>query len=335
LDDPNPDPRATAGPDGEWRGAHRRLLDEILQEARDRRASGDLPADFERELDTAFAQLVPRPRSEDSGELIARAEHAAMIDPVVPAVSGIPGGAAAKRAVKRAMFWYVNFVTDQVRDFANASTRVMRMLDHRITRLEDRVASPDADALVRLGPLLASVDVAPWIDDVVRALAGVDGRVLHGECGRGELVERLVSAGLDAYGVEPRFEDADVAALAGLEAHCEGVLEHLETVADRALGAVVLSGTADALTLPAKLRCFDEVARALRPRGRFAILATRPERWGAGRTALHADLAPDARPLHAETWPHVLGVSGFEDVAVHTGQDDGETFLVTATRDAE
>jgi SAM-dependent methyltransferase len=330
VPDETTDAEATsAAPD--WQHAHRALLDDILREARDRRASGDLPADLERELDATFDALVPHPGIDDPGALIARAEAAARIDPAVPAASGIPGGAAAKRTVKRAMFWYVNFVTDQVREFADASNRVLRMLDHRVALLEERIATPDARALARLGPLPGGADPAPWAEAILGALAGVDGRVLHGECGHGDLVARLAAAGIDAYGVEPRADAADAAALAGLEVRTEDVLAHLDTVTDRGLGGAVLSGVSDVVALPAKLRVVEAAARVLRPGGRLVLVATRPERWGTGQTAVLADLAPEGRPLHEATWRQLLAVHGFADVATNDDRDR-DTFLVVAVR---
>ena len=45
---------------------------------------------------------------------------------------------------------------------------------------------------------------APWWSaGAVAALTGVAGRVLHADCGNGSLVEALIAAGVDAYGVDP------------------------------------------------------------------------------------------------------------------------------------
>ena len=324
----------TDEPHDDWQFAHRELLDQILQEARDRRASGDLPEAFERELDAAFEQLVPHERLEDPGALIAQVERLSRIDPGVPALSGIPGGAAAKRTVRRLMFWYVNFVTDQVQEFAHATTRVLRLLDHRITRLEARVGTADPETLARLGPLPTGTDVEPWVDEIARALEAATGRVLHAECGRGGLLERLREAGIDGYGVEPRIDAADAAALAGLEVRHEGVVEHLDTVADRALAGAVLNGAPDTLPLPAKVHLVESAARAIRPGGHLLVVTARAESWGRGRTAVLADLAPDGRPLHPETWVQLLGVNGFAEVVVHD-DGDADSFLLAAVRDGE
>jgi SAM-dependent methyltransferase len=325
---------ATDDANADWRFAHRELLEQILQEARDRRASGDLPESFERELDAAFEQLVPHERIEDPGALIEQVERLSRIDPGVPALSGIPGGAAAKRTVRRLMFWYVNFVTDQVQEFAHATTRVLRLLDHRISRLETRVGTADPQTLARLGPLPAGTDVEPWADEVLRRLGDPTGRVLHAECGRGGLLERLRDAGIDGYGVEPRIDAADAAALAGLEVRHEGVVEHLDTVADRALAGAVLNGAPDTLSLPAKVRLVESAARTIRPGGHLLVVTAQPDSWGRGRTAVLADLSPDGRPLHPETWVQLLGVNGFTEVIVDD-RGDADSFLLAAIRDGE
>ena len=79
------------------------------------------------------------------------------------------------------------------------------------------------------------------------AVAKAPGRILHAACGDGWLVRRLVAAGGDAYGVDPRARVIDAAELGALDLRGEPVGEHLRAVAAAGLGAIVLSGTVEGM----------------------------------------------------------------------------------------
>ena len=78
-------------------------------------------------------------------------------------------------------------------------------------------------------------------------MAKVPGRVLHAACGDGWLVRRIVAAGGDAYGVDPRSGVVDAAELGTLDLRDENVADHLRAVAAAGLGGVVLSGLVDGM----------------------------------------------------------------------------------------
>ena len=70
-----------------------RLRHEIDAEVRARRASGDYPPGFERELDAIFARYAPPAASDDIEVLIDEAEEAAGIELAIPTESDKRGGA--------------------------------------------------------------------------------------------------------------------------------------------------------------------------------------------------------------------------------------------------
>jgi hypothetical protein len=141
-------------------------------------------------------------------------------------------------------------------------------------------------------------------------------------------VRRLVDAGVDAYGCEPRLALAEAASLAGLDVRSDEVLDHLRAVDHEALGALVLAGTVDRVPVGVQLDLADLAAGALADGGRLALVGTDPEAWGRTTSVVEADLAP-GRPLHAETWEHLLAERGFGAIAA---QDAPPRYLVTATR---
>ena len=283
---------------------HRRLLDEIDTEVRHRRESGDLPADFERELDLAFARFAPVPAiGDDFDQVMERAEQSTFVDVLAPTQSAQPLVGQAKRVIRKAIIWEVRHVAQQVSAFSSAIARAVRLLARRVDDLEQAV--PSAARLRALGAVPPALDAAAWDQVVLQALEGTTGRVLHAESGAGALVGRLVAAGLDAYGVDP----VDQAAPPGVELRTDEALDHLAALPDESLGALVLSGCVDRLPLGALVSLAGLAATKVAPGGKVVVLGADPRTWALGRSPVESDLAA-GRPLRAETWCHLLGAHG-------------------------
>jgi hypothetical protein len=176
--------------------------------------------------------------------------------------------------------------------------------------------------------LAAPPDLVPHADAIVEHLRAGGGRVLVAECGDGALVRRLRDAGLDAYGCDHRLALAEAASLAGLEVRSDDVIEHLRAVDHEALGGLVLAGVVDREPVGTQLAIADLAAAVLAGGGRLALVGTDPEAWGRTTSVVEADLSP-GKPLHAETWAHLLGERGFADA---THRDGSPQYLVTAVR---
>ena len=147
-----------------------------------------------------------------------------------------------------------------------------------------------------------------WSAAAVAALTGTSGRVVHGECGSGFLLEALAAAGTDAYGVDPNESAVESAVSGGLDVRAESVLDHLDVVADESLSGIVLSGSVQWLHPNERDRLTTLVASRLDLGGVLVLHSMTPEAWTLGRSRLLSDLAP-GRPLHAETWSPSLGAS--------------------------
>lgn len=331
----------SAGPDGDAID-HEQLTAEIEAEARRLRESGEVDEALLRELERVFESLVPDETGErDFESALDRAERESLIDVHPPAESRMPGGTPVKRAVKKLVLWYMDFVAGQVTNLAGSLTRAVRLLGGRVDDLETRVdqLSEGQETLradLRARALLASVEVtgadpaAAWTDLIVERLAGVEGRVLHAECGDGVLVRHLTDAGVDAYGVDPAVPEVPGE---GLDVRTATALDHLMVVAPGGLGAVVLSGFVDRATLAERAATLTRAAEALRPGGRFVLVGTDPTVWREQRSVLEVDLSP-GRPLHAETWGALLGAAGFTDVRVDAEPPLGvpASFAVSAVK---
>src|SRR4051812_47894748 len=178
----------------------RRLVAEIEEEVRRKRASGELPADFERELDNVFARYAPVGALDlDFEHVLAKIDEATVIDTIAPADSSRPIVPKFKVLVRKAIGWYIRWIANQVSSLVAAISRALHLLGERVDALE--AASPGVIAEVRSAA--TAPDLSAWTDLVTETFRGVSGRVLHGEAGAGDLVAALVGAGIDGYGIEP------------------------------------------------------------------------------------------------------------------------------------
>lgn len=293
---------------------HKRLLAEIEDDIRRKRESGDLPPHLERELDIVFARYAPvRALEGDFDQVLERAQQSTFIDVLAPTASSRPVVPHAKRVVRKAVVWVVRYVAQQASGFNEAITRAVRLLGKRVDALEEAtgtrsVARFEGDAGATPVP-----DAAHWTPVLVDAFRAVRGRVLHAESGDGEVVRALVAAGVDAYGVDPvAARDAD------LDVRLDGVVEHLGKVPEATLAGIVLSGCVDRFPKAALLRLADQAVARLAPGGMLAVVGTHPVTWERERSPVEVDLGA-GRPLHAETWTHLLRERGLDVKDVHDG----------------
>ena len=312
-----------------------RYLDEVMAEidaeVRRRRASGDLPAGLERELDELFLEFSPvglqgRARLRETLSLV---EGSAYIDIAVPTESNNAVGAYIKRVIRKALGWYMGFIVAQVVKFAWSVSRMLHVVVDHIEILE---ATVDANRSVDLPTALLPSAVpgsAWWAPAAVDALRSAPGRVVVGDCGDGSLVEALIAEGIDAYGVDPSDIALEPALMRGVDVRGEGVLHHLDVVATEALAGVALTGSVQWLRPIERERLIELLSTRLVVDGIVVLHSTSPESWAASTSPVVRDLAP-GRPLHAETWAHLLVASGFSVSTVLAGGGDRSLAHVTA-----
>ena len=286
---------------------HRQLLAEIDAEVRRRRESGDLPADFERELDLAFARFAPvHAIDDDFDQVLERAEQSTFVDVLAPTHSAHPLITQVKRVIRKVIVWEVRYVAQQVSAFASAITRAVRLLGQRVAVLERFSPAGSrlrAEAVTAAGDL----DVDAWQATVLEAVAGVPGRVLHTECGDGALVAALAAAGADAYGVDP----VERSVAAGVEVRTDDALTHLEALPDGALGGVVLTGCVERLPAGGQVELARLAAAKVAAGGVVVVVSADPRGWERSRSPVEVDLA-GGRPLRSDTWCHLLRGHGLD-----------------------
>lgn len=292
------------------------LLAEIYAEVERRRATGELPAGLEAELDRAFAELAPAGGAGDDEALVLeRVQRASFIEPRVPLEDLRPPKSQVKRVLFKLMAWYVHFVTDQVTAFGGAVTTALRHHDRRIAALEEGGAELPAHLRAELDRVPERPVPVGLRQALIEVLAPVDGRVLVAESGDGSLLTELRRSGIDAYGAEPRRSRLPAALRNGLEVRAMTGAGHLRQLPDSRLAAVVLTGSAVERTMPAGLAELAALAaRVVVPGGLVAVVSPSPEAWLSLDAGPAADLSP-GHPLRPATWSQLLTSAGLEVLA--------------------
>lgn len=301
---------------------------EIDAEVRARRAAGEYPPGFERELDALFDRFAPAEASEDFDVALGRAEEKVAVEPVIPTASQNPVLLVVKKVMSKLIGWYHVWLVQQITGLGATITHALRLLGRRVADVER--ATGDAARVRAEAARVAPVrDDDAWSAVVVGALRDVEGRVIVAECGDGALLAAIDAAGCDAYGVEPRSALADDAAARGLEVRVDDALGHLDSLQPGDLGAIVLRGCSERLTTGERLELADLATSRVHTGGQLVVCSIDPSAWGSVGTEVEADLVP-GRPLHAATWQAILSERRC-DSEVHRPAGEG-SFVVVATR---
>ncbi len=330
-DDPS-DPESDPEVPGDAQAYVAQVMAEIAEEVRLRRTSGDLPPALERELDELFLAHSPvAGRGGDLAEALRMVDAATFIDPVVPVESERAIGGVVKKGMRSLLLWYVGWITHQMSQSASAVSRALHVVDDRLGELRSQLDSQRVPpAPVVEFPGVCGSD-SWWAQSAVAAVAKSPGRILHAACGDGWLVRSIAAAGGDVYGVDPRSPIVEAATLGVLDLRAEALADHLRAVAPAGLGAVVLSGIVDGMSVAERTHLLHLVGNTLAPGGTMVLHSVSRETWESSDAPVQADLAP-GRPLRPESWCRLLELEGYE-VTVESGPD-GRDFLVVAVRSA-
>jgi SAM-dependent methyltransferase len=306
------------------------VMAEIEEEVRVRRTSGDLPPKLERELDELFLAHSPvAGRGGDLTEALRMVDAATFVDPVVPVDSQRAAGAVVKKGMRTLLLWYVGWITHQISQFASAVSRTLHIVEGRLKELERTVEVqrvPSA-GVVEL-PALHGTG-AWWVPAAIEAVRPVRGRILHAASGDGWLVQKIIAAGGDAYGVDPRANLVEQGLRTVSDLRGEDLADHLRSVAPAGLGAIVLSGVVDGMASGERTQLLELIARTLAPGGVLVVHSLSRSSWDGEDAPYEADLAP-GRPLRMDTWRQLLTHSGY-DATVASGPGAAD-YLVTAVR---
>ena len=134
-------------------------------------------------------------------------------------------------------------------------------------------------------------------------------------CGRGDWLEVLKEAGIDAYGVEVGTGYAEHWKLAELDVRVVDVAEHLRGLEPASLAAVTALQVVEHLRTDELLELLERSYEALRPGGLLVLETPNPENLTVGAFTFYLDPTHD-RPIPAGLLAFLVRSQGFEDVEV-------------------
>ena len=137
--------------------------------------------------------------------------------------------------------------------------------------------------------------------------------VLDVGCGRGDLVEALASAGVEASGVDLDADMVGDAVARGLDVRLGDAIEYLRSVPEASLGAIVSLHVIEHLELGALLELLELAVSRLKPGGVFVAETPNP----ASLIVLGNSYVLDpthVRPLHPSLMVFLCESAGFRDV---------------------
>ena len=277
------------------------LQAEIEAEAERRRLADPELRRLEREIERAWVSLAPPGAAGSQHELLLdRAERLSMIDVDAPVGTRL-GVRHIKSGVRKATYWYLRYVTDQLNALHHVLSRLLRRLDHRITRLEHAVdlSLPDEGLVESVPEPSPATAVA-----IVEALDGA-ADVLALSCRGGSVVVAAREQGLRCYGVDADAVVVAAGVHAGLDVRVADPVDHLAAIDDQTLGGVVLAGLVESLALAPLLALADDALRATAPGGVLVVAVADPSR----RNAVEAELLA-GRGLSPDAWAHVFDRRG-------------------------
>ncbi|MFN8120823.1 MAG: methyltransferase domain-containing protein [Thermoleophilia bacterium] len=144
---------------------------------------------------------------------------------------------------------------------------------------------------------------------------GGRGRVLDVGCGRGELVEMLREAGVDASGIDMDPDFAALAAERGLPVTQGDGIAHVAGLPAASLDGIMVSHVVEHLEPADLLRLIHGAADALAPGGVLIMETPNPESLIAGSVNFHRDLT-HRRPIHPDTLAFLCESAGFTSVEI-------------------
>jgi SAM-dependent methyltransferase len=134
-------------------------------------------------------------------------------------------------------------------------------------------------------------------------------------CGRGEFLELLAAAGVEASGVEIDHELVKACRALDLDVAHGDAVEWLASAADGSLGGIALIQVIEHLPLGDRAEVVRLAARKLRPGGRILIETLNPQSLYVFARALYVDPTHD-QPVHPAFVDFLLKEAGFGEIAI-------------------
>jgi len=288
-----------------------RIRAEIEADAERRRRQEPEIQRREREIERAWIDVAPPGAAGEQGELLLdRADRLSMID--VDAPLGVkPGVRQVKGTIRKAVYWYLRYVTDQVNALTNVLVRLVRRMDERLGAVEAAVGTGSLDSLI--DPV---AEAGPAVANAVAEAMPTGGTVFVGAARSGVLVAPIHARGQAVHGVDRDPLRFSRGVRDGLDLRSGDPVEYLASSEPGSLTGIVLAGVVEDLGPTAVSSLLGDVTGALADGGVIVVVTGDP----ADRNAVERDLRA-GRGLAPATWAHLLDRAGF---AVETVPVEGD-----------
>ena len=155
-------------------------------------------------------------------------------------------------------------------------------------------------------------DAVQYVKDLRPGL----GPLLDVACGRGEWLDVLKSAGIEAYGVDANPAMIAAAAAAGLDVRCADALVHLANAEESSLQGISAFHFVEHIPSSVLVKMLDDSLLALRPGGILLLETPNPTNLMVGAATFYLD-PTHVRPIHPELLRFLVESRGFVDVEIH------------------
>jgi SAM-dependent methyltransferase len=155
--------------------------------------------------------------------------------------------------------------------------------------------------------------------------------VLDAGCGRGEFLDLLREAGIDARGIDLNHEMVEECRTRGLTAEEADLLSYLRACGDGSLGGLFAAQVIEHLDPSYLMRSLEAAYHTLRPGSLIVLETINPTCWTAFFESYIRDIT-HVRPIHPETLQYLLTASGFQQVQIRytSPLPEGERLQVLA-----
>ena len=160
-----------------------------------------------------------------------------------------------------------------------------------------------------------SVHVTEVVKEYLPDVLALDrhGPIVDLGSGRGEWLELLKDAGVDAYGVDLNQEFVEQCQARGLKVLLADACEHLAGVSERSLSAVTAFHLVENVPIDRVIELIDLSVRALQPGGLLILETPNPENLVVGASSFYVDPS-HVRPLPPGLLAFLVEARGLADV---------------------
>jgi O-antigen chain-terminating methyltransferase len=155
--------------------------------------------------------------------------------------------------------------------------------------------------------------VAIYVDDFLKVPNR--GPVLDIGCGRGELLEVLRSASIEAYGIDINEAHVNLCQERGLDVRHEDALSHLDSVPPGSLGGITAIQLVEHITVEDVIELIDRAIAALQPGGLLILETPNPDNLTVGASSFYLDPTHE-KPLPPQLLGFLAGSRGLVDVEI-------------------